>query len=85
MADADVRAAGFAHCTISQRDDTSEAATPSLSAIANCRGSPLRNEIEPRKPRWRRTGNGRRHRDSSDPNQQRIHQGTDQRRGGRGN
>lgn len=46
----DVQAAGFTHCTIQQRDDISPAASPDLPAIALCRGTPLRNEIEARDP-----------------------------------
>ena len=48
--EADVQAAGFAQCSLSQRDDISPAAGPDLPAIAYCQGTPLRNEVESREP-----------------------------------
>ena len=45
---ADVEAAGFLRCTLSQRDDVSAAASADIPAIAYCHGTPLRNEIEAR-------------------------------------
>jgi len=48
--EADLRAAGFENCLLTQRDDLSPAATPELAAIAYCQGTPLRNEIEVREP-----------------------------------
>ena len=48
--ESDVRAAGFTHCALSQRDEISPAASPDQPAIAYCQGTPLRNEIESRDP-----------------------------------
>ena len=48
--EADVRAAGFGSCSLSQRDDVSVAATPRVPAIAYCQGTPLANEILDRDP-----------------------------------
>ena len=48
--EADVRAAGFAHCAHSQRDHVSRADAAHSPAIAFCHGTPLRNEIEARDP-----------------------------------
>ena len=48
--ESDVEAAGFDRCSLSQRDDISSAAGPHVPAIAYCRGTPLRNEIEARDP-----------------------------------
>jgi ubiquinone/menaquinone biosynthesis C-methylase UbiE len=48
--EADVRAAGFERCVLTQRDDVSPAAGPDLPAVAYCQGTPLRNEIEAREP-----------------------------------
>ncbi|MCP3920293.1 MAG: methyltransferase domain-containing protein [bacterium] len=48
--EADVEAAGFQRCALSQRDDISPAASPDQPAIAYCHGTPLRNEIEAREP-----------------------------------
>jgi ubiquinone/menaquinone biosynthesis C-methylase UbiE len=44
------RTAGFERCSLSRRDDISTAAGPQVPAIAYCRGTPLRNEIEARDP-----------------------------------
>ncbi len=48
--ESDVQAAGFDRCSLSRRDDISTAAGPHVPAIAYCRGTPLRNEIEARDP-----------------------------------
>jgi SAM-dependent methyltransferase len=48
--ESDVEAAGFDGCSLSQRDEISSAAGPYVPAIAYCRGTPLRNEIEARDP-----------------------------------
>jgi SAM-dependent methyltransferase len=48
--ESDVEAAGFDRCSLSRRDDISTAAGPDVPAIAYCRGTPLRNEIEARDP-----------------------------------
>jgi hypothetical protein len=46
--EADVAAAGFEQCGLSQRDDVSPAPNAEVVAIAYCHGTPLRNEIEAR-------------------------------------
>jgi len=46
----DLRAAGFESCSLTQRDDVSEASSPDGPAIAYCHGTPLRNEILTRNP-----------------------------------
>ena len=48
--ESDVRAAGFASCTLEELDARSPASTPDIAAIAYCQGTPLRNEIEARDP-----------------------------------
>jgi len=44
----ELRAGGFEHCELWQRDEVSTAANPEVPAIAYCHGTPLRNEIESR-------------------------------------
>jgi ubiquinone/menaquinone biosynthesis C-methylase UbiE len=46
--ESDAKAAGFAECNLTQRDDVSVATDPEQAAIAYCQGTPLRNEIEAR-------------------------------------
>ena len=48
--EADVQAAGFRTSVLDQRDSISTAASPEVAAVAYCRGTPLRNEIEAREP-----------------------------------
>ena len=48
--ESDVAAAGFERCRLVRRDDVSSASGPEVPAIAYCRGTPLRNEIEARDP-----------------------------------
>ncbi|MDA1266446.1 MAG: methyltransferase domain-containing protein [Planctomycetota bacterium] len=48
--EADIRAAGFEHAALEQRDEVSSAASPERAAIAYCQGTPLRGEIEARAP-----------------------------------
>jgi ubiquinone/menaquinone biosynthesis C-methylase UbiE len=48
---ADLNAAGFSECTLTQRDDVSPAASADIPAIAYCQGTPLRNEILARDPK----------------------------------
>jgi ubiquinone/menaquinone biosynthesis C-methylase UbiE len=48
--ESDVEAAGFGQCSLSQRNDTSPAASPEVPALAYVQGTPLRNEIEARDP-----------------------------------
>ena len=48
--ESDTKAAGFSNCVIDQRDEVSRANSPELPAVAFCKGTPLRNEIEEREP-----------------------------------
>jgi hypothetical protein len=48
--EAEARAAGFRRCSLERLDRVSRAVDPEVPAIAYCRGTPLRNEIEARDP-----------------------------------
>lgn len=48
----DLSEAGFTSISVETRQDVSLAISPRNVAIAYCQGTPLRNEIEDRKPLW---------------------------------
>ncbi|MEE9394442.1 MAG: methyltransferase domain-containing protein [Planctomycetota bacterium] len=46
----ELRAAGFGTCKLDQRREVSQSVSPEFAATAYCHGTPLRNEIEARRP-----------------------------------